>query len=192
MDADQEGEASPEIRHSGPAVPNADTMGRHLKVGYFVHVPHPHIAARKREGPVKVADQMDRRTPIARLNSRVALLITVAVGSMWCAYLFALLALVSLPAALQTRDKIIIVAWISQTFFQLVLLPIIIVGQNIQGEAADMRAQQTYNDAEAVLHEALQIQQHLFEQDAQLHEQDRQLRELISALGKAYPSAAGN
>ena len=63
---------------------------------------------------------------------------------------------------------ILLVAWISQAFLQLVLLPIIIVGQNIQARAADKRSESTYKDAEAVLHEAMQIQAHLAEQDRQL------------------------
>jgi hypothetical protein len=60
---------------------------------------------------------------------------------MWCAYLFGLLALISLPAAIRSHDPIIIVAWIAQTFLQLVLLPIIIVGQNVQAAASDARAE---------------------------------------------------
>jgi len=47
----------------------------------------------------------------------------------------------------------------------LILLPIIIVGQNIQAKASDKRAEATYKDADAVLHEALQIQAHLEAQD---------------------------
>ena len=61
---------------------------------------------------------------------------------------------------------IALIAWIAQTFLQLVLLPIIIVGQNVQAEASDKRAEATYQDADAVLHEALQIQAHLEAQDA--------------------------
>ncbi len=75
-----------------------------------------------------------------RFNARVAVRITKAVGSMWCAYVFALLALISFPAAIRSGDPIIIVAWIAQTFLQLVLLPIIIVGQNVQAAASDARA----------------------------------------------------
>ena len=75
-----------------------------------------------------------------RINTRLALAITKAVGSMWCAYVFALLALISLPAAIRSQDPIIIVAWVAQTFLQLVLLPIIIVGQNVQAAASDARA----------------------------------------------------
>ena len=59
-------------------------------------------------------------------------------------------------------------AWIAQTFLQLVLLPIIIVGQNVQAAAADARAEATYEDAAAVLEEAKQIQAHLAAQDAAL------------------------
>ena len=96
----------------------------------FEHKPHPRIAERKLSGPVKVTDQrLKGGGPISRLNARFGLFVTLAVGTMWCAYLFTLLALVSLPAALGTHNKLIIVAWIAQTFLQLILLPIIIVGQ---------------------------------------------------------------
>jgi hypothetical protein len=87
---------------------------------------------------------------------------------MLCAYLFTVIALISLPSALKTANLLVIIAWIAQTFLQLVLLPIIIVGQNVQAAAADKRAEQTYLDAEAVLQEALHIQEHLAIQDAAL------------------------
>jgi hypothetical protein len=157
----------------------------------FTYVPHPHIARRKAEGPVKVQQQMNWGTPISRFNSRFALLITIAVGSMWCAYLFSLLALVSLPSAIGSHNTIIIVSWIAQTFLQLVLLPVIIVGQNIQAEASDKRAEQTYNDAQAILEEAVQIQQHLLAQDEKLHAQSQRLEDIIAAVRTAYPSSTG-
>ena len=55
--------------------------------------------------------------------------------------------------------------WLSSSFLQLVLLPIIIVGQNIQAAAADKRSEETYKDAEAVLKESEEIQKHLLAQD---------------------------
>ena len=79
-------------------------------------------------------------SPIGLFNTRVAVTITKSVGSMWCAYVFALVAIISLPAALRSGDPIIIVSWTAQTFLQLVLLPIIIVGQNVQAAASDARA----------------------------------------------------
>jgi len=85
---------------------------------------------------------------VGRFNTHLAIIITKSVGSMWMAYLFALISLVALPAAIMSHDPIIIVAWISQAFLQLVLLPIIIVGQNVQAEASDARA---LNDHETLI-----------------------------------------
>jgi hypothetical protein len=87
---------------------------------------------------------------VGRINTRMALGITRLVGSMWCAYLFALLALISLPAAISSHDPIIIVAWIAQTFLQLVLLPIIIVGQNVQAAVSDARAESDHETLLAI------------------------------------------
>jgi hypothetical protein len=128
----------------------------------FQHVPHPRIAQRRNEKPAKTDDER------VGVNAHIALIITGIVGTMWCAYVFTIIALISLPSALSTGQAIIIVAWIAQTFLQLVLLPIIIVGQNIQGKAADKRSEQTYKDAEAILSECLQLQQHLQAQDVVL------------------------
>jgi hypothetical protein len=61
---------------------------------------------------------------------------------------------------------------------QLVLLPVIIVGQNLQAKASDKRAESTYKDAEAVLAEAVEIQKHL-------QAQDQVLAELIAAAKAA-------
>jgi hypothetical protein len=69
---------------------------------------------------------------------------------MWVAYLFAAIALISLPAAIQSGNTIIIVSWIAQTFFQLVLLPIIIVGQNVIQAANDARAEADHETLTAV------------------------------------------
>jgi len=135
---------------------------------FFEYVRHPHVDQRKETGPPQVAEAMAAfhgPGPVGRFNTRVGLKITMIVGTMWSAYVFTLLALVSAPSAFQSRDKLIIIAWIAQTFLQLVLLPIIIVGQNVQATAADARSLATYNDASAVLEEAKQIQEHLKVQD---------------------------
>jgi hypothetical protein len=137
-------------------------------VSLYQYIPHPHLARRRAQGPVKVADQLPHNTPWERFNTWLAVKITAIVGTMLCAYLFTVIALISLPSALKSANLLIIIAWIAQTFLQLVLLPIIIVGQNVQAAAADKRAEQTYLDAEAVLQDALQIQEHLAVQDAAL------------------------
>ncbi len=108
------------------------------------HKPHPHIANR-----VKTSPQVHKKERVG-FNARVALLITDAVGTMWCAYVFALLALISLPEAIHAGTAAL-VAWIAQTFLQLVLLSVIMVGQKVAAQASDKQALQTYNDAEAIL-----------------------------------------
>ncbi len=140
----------------------------------FNHVPHPHIERRKTAGPPKVADQLPHSSRVDRFNTFLALKITGAVGTMWCAYAFAALALVSLPTAVR-GGLATTITWTAQTFLQLVLLSIIIVGQNVQSAAADERAQATYEDADAVLHTALEIQQHM-------HAQDDQIRQILASL----------
>ncbi|MGH6656338.1 MAG: hypothetical protein ACRDVE_14175 [Actinocrinis sp.] len=130
----------------------------------YIHVIHPHIEHRKAHGPVKVADQHRTDSPMARFNTRLALLITKAVGSMWCAYAFGLFDLISLPSAINAGTAGVI-SWIAQTFLQLVLLSVIMVGQNVQADAADERSEATYKDAEALLHGQEQLATHLAAQD---------------------------
>jgi len=130
----------------------------------YQHIRHPRIAARRAERPVRVADQLPRDSAVNRFNTRVAIVITQVVGSMWCAYAFALFDLISLPDAIR-GGRSTIVSWVAQTFLQLVLLSIIMVGQNVQAAAADKRAEATYHDASATLHEVAHVQGHLAAQD---------------------------
>ncbi len=124
----------------------------------FEHVPHPHIAKRKQTGPAKTTDEN------VGFNGKIAIALTTVVGTMWCAYAFACLALLVLPQAMG-GGTLTLIQWVSQTFIQLVMLSVIMVGQNIQSRASDKRADMTYQDADATFHEAGQIQAHLLEQD---------------------------
>lgn len=108
------------------------------------HTPHPRIAERKTHGVITVAQQL------SGFNGWLALKITNGVATMWCAYAFAALALVSLPEAIKAGTAALI-AWIAQTFLQLVLLSIIMVGQKVAAVASDKQSLQTYKDAEALL-----------------------------------------
>lgn len=130
----------------------------------YQHVRHPRIAARDADSPVRVADFLPGGSAVNRFNTRVAILITRAVGSMWCAYAFALFDLISLPDAIRDGPSAI-VTWVAQTFLQLVLLSVIMVGQNVQAAAADQRAEATFHDTSATLHEVAHIQGHLAAQD---------------------------
>ncbi len=150
----------------------------------FVPAIHPHIRTHAQAKPVKVADQLPQN-----LNGRIALVITKGVGTMWCAYIFAALALIALPQALQ-GGVLTTIQWLSQTFIQLVMLSVIMVGQNLLSAASDKRAEDTWKDADATFHTAMQIQDHLAAQDAQLESQSERLAHITALLTKAYPSLA--
>ena len=151
----------------------------------FTPVIHPRVERRKQEPPVKVVDMLPKGdSAITRFNTWFAVKVTTVVGTMWCAYAFAVLAFVSLPAAITSGNPVLIVSWISQTFLQLVLLSIIIVGQNVLAAASDKRAQATYEDADAVLHTALQIQDHLAAQDTEIER-------IVATIKSLKPASAG-
>jgi hypothetical protein len=150
----------------------------------FKYVPHPRIALRRQEGPPRIADVTAPTVGAPwyqRFNSELAVKITQGVGTMWCAYAFAALAFVSLPSAIRSGSPVVIVSWISQTFLQLVLLSIIIVGQNIVAEATDKRSEATYEDSTAILHSAIEIQHHLDAQDSEMEKILARLNEPRSA-----------
>lgn len=109
----------------------------------FIHIPHPHLE-RRREMFEKAKEEANS------FNDKLAVRITNVVGTMWCAYAFACLALISFPAALSAGTATL-VAWFAQTFLQLVLLSIIMVGQKVAAEKSDKQLEQTYYDAEALL-----------------------------------------
>lgn len=97
---------------------------------------------------------------LARFNDVLAVGVTKAVGSMWAAYVFVLIALVSFPQALSSflnGDTIVGVTWLSQSFLQLVLLPILLVGQRVISAAQDARAE-TDHETLTALHQ-INIQQ---------------------------------
>lgn len=77
------------------------------------------------------------------VKDQIALKITSLVGTIECAIVFTILALISLPTAIQGGIGTII-SWIAQTFLQLVLLSIIMVGQSIQSSQTDEIAEKHY------------------------------------------------
>lgn len=123
---------------------------------------HHHLAKAVRFSPVEIHNAMK---DVSGFNAKLAVLITKTVGSMACAYVFCLIALLSLPAILiqagvltvssvptilTKPGLILIVAWIAQTFIQLVLLSIIMVGQDVQSIASDARAEKQFKDTEEI------------------------------------------
>lgn len=99
----------------------------------FKHKPHPHV-------PQNV-NEMVKETPL-NINERIALLVTNALGSMPCAYVFVVLAIIGFPGVNATPPQL--VNWVSQTFIQLVALSILALGQTIQNRNTEMRNNQSY------------------------------------------------
>jgi hypothetical protein len=118
---------------------------------------------------------------VGQLNSRLAVLITKSVGTMWAAYLFMLIGLISFPEALKAflhGDTLTGVAWLSQSFLQLVLLPIIIVGQNVISASQDARAEADHITL-TTLHAMNVRQLQMLEQQAKILEQQQVILELL-------------
>lgn len=157
-----------------------------LHVPHIPHIPHPHLERRK-EAFEKA------RAEASNFNSKLAVKITSIVGTMWCAYAFGILALVSLPDAIRSGTGAL-VAWLAQTFLQLVLLSIIMVGQKVSAEKSDKQLEQTYYDAEALLQisddmhklvkQNVQLTGQVNELLAQNMQLTQQMNELICKAGK--------
>ena len=81
---------------------------------------------------------------ITDVNRSIAEKITAAVSTMWAAYIFAAIALISLPAAIRAGDTLTIVDWIAQTLLQLVLLSVIMVGQQKSSEKVSQQIRETH------------------------------------------------
>jgi len=122
---------------------------------------------------------------IGRFNSWLAVHITRAVGTMWAAYLFVLIALVSFPEAFSAflrGDTVVGIAWLSQSFLQLILLPIIIVGQNVISASQDARAEADHLTL-TTLH-AINVQQlKMLEQQQAMLKQQREILDLLEKRG---------
>jgi hypothetical protein len=143
------------------------TVPPHRADSHAVHT-HHHIDLAAGISPAHIKHRLAEVTTV---NAKIAVVVTNVVGSMWCAYVFSLLALCSLPAVLSAfsifsgvfpawlvkASLIALVAWVAQTFLQLVLLSVIMVGQQVQSLAADARSVQT-EDNTATLIDLIRIE----------------------------------
>ena len=152
----------------------------------FVHHPHPHTEQRKLQPPPKIADQH------IGLNGRIGAAITRRVGTMWAVYLafvFMVSWMVLAGFAWGPLHNIDPYPFAFLLFLgnivQLLLMFVIMVGQQVLGAASDKRAVVTYQDAEAILHECLQMQEHLTAQDSALERTLQRLEHLEASLRKS-------
>jgi uncharacterized membrane protein len=125
--------------------------------------PHPWIERHRVQPPPQAADQA------VSLNGRIAAWLTQRLGSMQAFYLAAatqVIWIVSAQAGIQRFDRypFAFMSFLS-TLAQLVFMLVIMVGQDVLSRAADRRSEQTYLDAEAILHECRRMKARLTAQD---------------------------
>ncbi|HBP63230.1 MAG TPA: hypothetical protein DD730_02925 [Desulfosporosinus sp.] len=82
---------------------------------------------------------------MTKFNYQLAVKITNGVGTMWCAYAFLLIDLMMLPPVIKSNNVMVWVTYIAQTVLQLVLLPIIMVGQNVIQAQNESKAETDHN-----------------------------------------------
>ena len=150
----------------------------HKLTSLFQHNPFPHK-------PSNVNVQHKAEQEASGVNMRIAVGLTKSVGTMWTAYSFAVLAIVGLLAILGWLPPIValLVVWASQTFIQLVMLPILSVGQNVLGRHAELMAEEQFNTTINTYHGIEEIMQHLSAQDAEILRHTKMLIHLLSAAG---------
>ena len=115
----------------------------------------------------KVIDHHRTDSTYQRFNKAVALWLTKNVGTMTCFWVFCALSLTVLPSVLYAmgllnkRDYVpafmltfgfeLMMTWVISTTIQVILLPAVMVGQNLQSEASDARAARTFDDTERLI-----------------------------------------
>jgi uncharacterized membrane protein len=148
----------------------------------FEHVPHHRVT--HREPPVQTNDEFEK----IGFNGRLGAAITRAVGTMWAFYIAAAFMagwmLLSAAHLISFDPYPVAFLLFLGNIVQLLLMFVILVGQQVLGRAADRRAVQTYQDAEAILHECLELQRHLTVQDNSL---DSLIGRMERLSGQATP-----
>lgn len=126
----------------------------------------------------KVMDHHPGATAYQRFNKTVAIWLVTHVGTMTCFWIFNVLSIILLPPTLAydalfappahgfwhwylSYGFIILWTFVLSTYIQLVLLPGIMVGQNVQNEASDVRAAKQFEDTETLLADVAAIKEHL-------------------------------
>ena len=108
---------------------DTDARAHELAIATAKAAPHLHVPRFIHSDQVR--SRIHGGGTLGRFNAAVALRVTKIVGTMYCAYAFTLVALVALPAAIEQGSPTVLINWLSSNFLQLVLLPIILVGQNV-------------------------------------------------------------
>jgi uncharacterized membrane protein len=132
----------------------------------YTVVRHSRVHRRAGHGPACASDEQ------AGFNGWLAAAITRKLGTMWTVYVC-----VAVTAGWMVLGSRRLFGFDPYPYpfmlflgnvVQLLLIFIILLGQQVIGRSADRRALQTYLDAEAILQDCVQIQNHLIAQDSHL------------------------
>lgn len=167
------------------AIPQAHS--RHHTHVLFHHEPHQHQ-------PRNVNEVHKAERASGGFNEKLAIGLTNSVGTMWTAYLFVVIAIIGLLGILQVFNAITgtLVGWASQTLIQLVLLPVIMVGQNVLSRKAEIQADEQFNTTMSTYHDIEQIMKHLQAQDAELLRHAKMLESLLEKNGISFQQLAAD
>lgn len=140
----------------------------------YTHISHPHV-------PAHVGLLHKAMLAESGINKRIAVLLTRATGNMWAAYLFTVLSIIGLLGLLGLLNpfSFLLVTWISQQFIQLVMLPILSVGQGVLGEHQALQADEMYQTSVHSFSDIEQIMNHLNAQDEKLLELEQEILALL-------------
>lgn len=111
------------------------------------------------------------------INDKIALTATRAFGSMPMFYLFfawALLPIIPFFSQYQT-----FILYVSAGIIQLVALPLISVGQNLQGRHSEIRAEEEFKTTKTSYNDIENILKHLDAQDEELIRQSKMIQEIL-------------
>jgi hypothetical protein len=137
----------------------------------YKHNPRPHNHA-------NILVKLEQE--ISSINTKIAVTLTRAVGSMTCAYIFVCLSIAGFPGLHASMPTY--VQWVSQTFLQLVFLPVLSVGQQVLSKHQEVMATHQYETVENIYHDADQVVQHLAKQDEELLRQSEMINAILEKL----------
>ncbi len=141
---------------------------------------HPHPDRHR----IRNANSEHIERHVQSFNEKFAVFLTRNVGSMATAYAFVFLALIGLLSILGYLTPLValLVTWLSQTFIQLVLLPVIMVGNNTISKHQEIQADIVFKDTEENLRDAKLLIEHLNAQDTELIKHTEMLSKLANIL----------
>jgi uncharacterized membrane protein len=157
----------------------AQTHPHHYRTSVlFHHEPHQHQ-------PRNVNRLAAAEQAAAGFNTRLAVALTQYTGTMWTAYVFTVLAIIGLFGLFGWLNPFVflLATWVSQQFLQLVLLPVIMVGQNVLGRKAELQADEQFHTTMSTYHDIEGIMKHLSSQDAELLRHAKMLIHLLEKNG---------